>query len=149
MVEGFTRWWDAVASTTTTPSERAVLAALARRADWSNGGSAYPSVKTIAADAGLSERAAQYALRSLACDAPCGRRRCHHRGLIEAVAGADRYQPVTYRMLLTLPQQGRLDELAARRRPDPYAHLHQDGGAALDAVQTANRRSYDRMARAD
>ena len=115
---GFVSWWDAVASLEITRAEKAVLTVLARHADWGDGGNAWPSLATIGRDASMSERAVQHALRSLECDDDaCGRPRCHHRALVRQVVPAGRYRPPTYRLLLQIPQQGKFDELAIRRRP--------------------------------
>lgn len=111
----YTAWWDSIAALTLTAAEKATLQAMARRVNWDTGGRGYPKVDTLAHDTGLSDRTVQRALHSLTCAAPCGDRRCHHRGLLVIEAPATQWRPTTYRVAITLPQQGMLDETAAHR----------------------------------
>lgn len=69
-----------------TPSERAILAVLAKHANH-DGSQAFPGVPVMAAFAGLGHRAVQYTLRKL-----------EGRGLIAVEAPAVRYRPTTWRL---------------------------------------------------
>lgn len=60
------RWIRAARDAPATGSRKAILLALASRAN--DRGECWPSVKTLARDAGVSERTAQRTLRELAID---------------------------------------------------------------------------------
>ena len=111
----YTAWWDSIAALSLTATEKAVLQALARRVNWDTGGSGYPSVATLAAATGHADRTVQRALSNLACASPCGDARCHHRGVLVIEAPARQHRATTYRIAVQVPQQGMLDETAARR----------------------------------
>lgn len=98
-----------------TPSERLVLAALARRGDWRTGAECRPSVATIRDATGLSERTVQYALRRMTCLSPVGGAPCLRCGRVDVLVltkAAGRYTPATYALALSawvqpmLPERG-------------------------------------------
>jgi hypothetical protein len=108
------------------PQARLTLIALAHFAD-PDGGKVRPSVGTVAALTGQSERTTQHWMRWL-----------HSEGVIEVTKEAGRTSPVEYRIHIDriptderqtdyqLHLLDRVDEISVRRerRNDPFAHVY-------------------------
>lgn len=123
------RLWDRIASFAVSTQEKAILWAIARHANWDDGGNAFPSIDTLAREVGLKRRQVYQYLAWLQCDPEMaaggrcmGGRGCTHRGLLVCTAPASRHYPAVYGLRLDeFARQSMLPEVGAARLCDECA----------------------------